>query len=193
MALDWQPVYPDLIPRRRRPLAGGIAAMPPWNTGIFPIPDLLAGLTFKAVFPDAVPHRRTPLASYEVSTGALFFVGVVHPTAFLPRYPDTVPHRRLSAAHHPAVAEPPPSQGIVVAQSLAWQARYPPNVVRRLRQPMAGAFYTIPPEVAAGAVVCLTWISQDVTVPTFLNEDLTVPSFLGEGLAQPSFLDEDLC
>lgn len=188
---DWLPFYPDLLSRRHGRLGPSLAS-PPYNAAIFPVVDVLAGLTFLPSYPDRVPHLRIPREQTGVTTAAIF-VTAIHPLAWLPVYPQRVPRRRLSLGGHLSYAAPPLGYQMVVAQSLAWQARFPSSVPHRLPPKPAGLFWTIDPSIAAAGVFCVDLALDTFASPTLLAQTLTVPAMIEEGLGTAQLLDEDLC
>ena len=189
---DWLPTHPDLMPRRRRRLGEALASLPPYTTAVFPVPDVLASLTFLPHYPDRVPHLRVTREQTAVMTGAIF-VTAIAPLAWLPIYPAWGPHRRLSRGGMPFLAAPPPGFFMVVAQSLAWQARFPDRVAHRLPPKPAGLFWTIDPSIAAAGEFCVDLALDTFASPTMLAQALTAPTMIEEGLGTAQLLDEDLC
>lgn len=189
---NWLPFYPDLPTRTRARLEPTLAGQPPYNTGIFPVPDLLAGLTFLPRFPDRVPHVVEPREQLIVTTAAIF-VTAVAPESWLPIYPVIVPRPRLSAAARPSITEAPPSVQVVIAQSLAWGAGYPSRVPRVMSRQPDGAFSTVTPLVAASTIVCSELVNEALRSPVFLSPVLRSPGVVREGLTRPQLIAEALC
>lgn len=189
---QWLPFYPDLLPRAWSRLDPPLASQPPYNVGIFPVPDLLATQTFYPIFPDLTPRRPFLREQTTVPAAAIFSTARA-PTSWLPSYPALVPRPQLPVAARPEDAGPPLSVQMVIAQSLAWKARYPAQVPPPIFLQLGGFFYAIPPEVAAAAVTCVDLALDTLDQPGLLAESLTLPDFQGEGLGMPTFLGEDLC
>jgi hypothetical protein len=189
---DWLPTYPDLLPRRPSPRWPSLAAQPPYNTEIFPVPDVLADLTFLPSFPDQVPHVTTTREQTVVTTAAIL-VTAIAPLAWLPHYPGTVPHRRLPAGGMLDYTAAPPGYQTGVAASGAWRARYPDAVPHRRPLQPGGSFDAVLPAVAAAGELCVDLGLEGLTTPALLAEALTTPTMIEEGLGTPALLDEDLC
>ncbi len=185
---DWLPTYPDLpirMPRRRESSVADLA----YSAEAFPVPDVLAGLTFLPLFPDRVPHLRI-LRELAQDAWPGEEVSLIFPLVWLGDFPDQVPHRRLPwGAHLPA--EAPPGAGVVVAQSLAWQAQYPSGVPHRFPPNLGGLVWTIAPSLLGAPCVHLGLETTATTA--FLAEALTLPALLEEGLGSPALIEEDLC
>jgi len=188
---DWLPTYPDVLPRRRAPRWQALA-QPPYNTEIFPVPDVLADLTFLPTFPDRVPHLRVTREETWVTSAAITSTALA-PLTWLGHYPLMVPHRRLPAGAMQEIAAPPPGYQVVVAASLAWQSHYPSSVPHRRPLQPGGSFSTVDPSVPAGEVLCMDLGLDTLTTTTMLGEALTTPTVLAEGLGTTTVLDEDLC
>jgi hypothetical protein len=188
---NWLPFYPDLLPRRRALRGSALASQPPYSAAIFPVVDVLAGLTFLPAYPDRVPHVRETREQTTVTTSAIFTT-ILAPAGWFPAYPDQVPHRRLAIGNLPSAA-PPFGYFVVVAQSLAWQARYP-DCVAYHRPPLpAGAFWTIGPEIAAAGEPCVALGLDTFGAPALLAQVVSLPALIEEGLGTPALIDEDLC
>ena len=189
---DWLPTHPDLMPWRRRRLGEALASLPPYTTAVFPVPDVLASLTFLPSYPDRVPHLRVTREQMAVMTGAIF-VTAIHPLVWLPRLPPWGARTRLPLGAYLAYAAPPLSYQMVVAQSLAWSARYPDRVFHDRPPAPAGLFWTIDPSIAAAGEFCVDLALDTFASPTLLAQALTVPAMIEEGLGTAQLLDEDLC
>jgi len=189
---DWLPFYPDQLPKRRALIGPALASQPPYNTEIFPVTDVLAGLTFLPTFPDRVPHTRTTRETTWVTSAAVTATAV-HPLVWLGRYPDRVPHRRTPLGAYQFLAAPPPGYLVTVAQRLAWLPKYPDRVPHRRLLPPAGAFWTILPAAAVGTICGVDLAQETFASPALITQALAHPDCLGEGLGAPAFIDEDLC
>lgn len=189
MALDWLPIYPGQVPHRRLRLEGGSA--PPFTAKTIPVPDVLATRTFFPTYPGQVPHRRSQVARAELLEPFLFPAALA-PEGWLPIYPGMVSHRRLTAPR-PTLFEPPPGALVVVAQSLAWQAKYPDRVAHHRPPTLGGSFDAISPTVAAAGETCVHLIDAGFTTPALLAATLTATGFAEETLTTPGLVTEDLC
>lgn len=185
----WLPFYPDLPPRAPKRRAPALAAQPPYTTDIFPVPDVLASLTFAPSFPDRVPRRCAPEGWAAVSSA--WDYGSLQAVSWRPTFPDRFARAARLTPESWVVAPSP--VGVIVAQSLAWRAVVPDRGPHRRLPTLAGAFWTIPPEIPAAAVVCVTWAQDAVAQASAVEADLSSPAYTGEGLAQATFTDEDLC
>lgn len=190
---DWLPTYPDRPERRRRPLADALASQPPYSSAIFPVPDVLASLTFLPSYPDRVPHLRVPREQLTVTTAAIFAAAVA-PTAWLPIFPDRVPHRRTPLGAHLSCVAPPPGQEVVVAQSLRWLPHWPDRVPhRRSLQPTGMAWGGAPLNVLVGGVCGIDFALETFAAPALITQVVVSSGMVAEGLGSPAFIDEDLC
>ena len=189
---DWLPFYPDLLPQRRARLGPSLASQPPYNAEIFPVVDVLAALTFLPSYPDRVPHLRVAREQMTVTTAAIF-VTAIAPLAWLPFYPSRGARTRLPLGAYLSYAAPPLGYQMVVAQSLAWQARYPDWIPHQRPPAPAGLFWTIDPSIAAAGEFCVDLALDTFASSTLLAQTLTVPTMIEEGLGTAQLLDEDLC
>lgn len=189
---DWLPTYPDQLRRRRSRLAPALASQPPYNFEVFPVPDVLASLTFLPVFPDRVPHLRVTREETGVMTAAQIAT-IVAPLGWLPIYPLTVPHRQLATGSIPTEAAPPLGVQVLIAQSLTWQPGWPTSVPHHRPLQPGGLTWVPSPTVAAADALCVDLALDTFAAPTLLGQALTTPTALAEGLGTSTFLDEDLC
>ena len=81
----------------------------------------------------------------------------------------------------------------VIAQWLAWQAKFPDRVPHRRLLPPAGEFSAINPVVAAGGEPCVDLALDTLDSPALIAQVLTAAGVLSEGLASPALINEDLC
>jgi len=176
-------------PRHRRKQA---FAQPPYNFEIFPVSDVLAGLTFLPSYPDRVPHHHVT-REQTVVTSAAIFVTAIAPLAWLPSFPSWGMRTRLPRGAYPSYTGPPLSYQMVVAQSLAWQAHFPDRVPHRRLPLLGGFFWAIDPSIPAGAIPCVDLGLETFGSPALLVQMLTVPTMIEEGLGTPALIDEDLC
>jgi hypothetical protein len=188
---DWLPTYPDRPPRpaRRR---GQAFAQPPYNPAIFPVPDVLAGLTFLPRYPDRVSHHHTTHEQTGVASAAVF-VPAIASLAWLPTFPAWGGRTRLPRGAQQAYAGPPLGYQMVVAQSLAWQARYPDRVPHRRLPKPGGCCWAIDPSIPASAMPCVDLGLETFGSPALLAQAFTHPTLIEEGLGAPALIDEDLC
>jgi hypothetical protein len=189
---NWLPFHPDLLPRRRRRLGEALASLPPYTTAVFPVSDVLAGLTFLPYYPDRVPHLRVTREQMAVMTGATL-VTAIAPQSWLPIFPGWGARTRLPLGAQVSYTGPPLGYAAVVAASLAWQAGFPSAVPHRLPPKPAGLFWAIDPSIPAAAAICLDLGLDVFATSTLLTETGTAPALIVEGLASPRLLDEDLC
>lgn len=189
---DWLPTYPDVLPPRRAARGEALASLPPYTTAVFPVPDVLASLTFLPSFPDRVPHLRVTREQTSVTTAAIL-VTAIAPQAWLPSYPPWGARTRVPLGAYPSYSAPPLGMQVVIAQSLAWQARFPGSVPHRRPPAPAGLFWTIPPEIPAAAVPCVAFGLETFGSPALRAQALTTPTIIEEGLGTTTLLDEDVC
>lgn len=191
---DWLVPEPSLPPRRRSTAAYAPAVFwAPFSTEAYPVPDVLAGLTFLPSYPDLVPHPRWRRSQYEVNTGALLSTAVA-PVAWLPVFPSRVPRRRLSVVARPSCFAPPAGAVVVVAQRQAWKARFPDRVSHQRPPVLAGSFWTIPPFAPAWAIGCGVHLAGDMlTTPLIVAEATTLTDLTLEVGTSTTLLGEGLC
>jgi hypothetical protein len=190
---EWLPFYPDVLPRRRSLQGPALASQPPYNAEIFPVPDVLAGLTFLPTFPDRVPHTRTP-REMTWATSAAVTSTAVRPLSWGPTYPDRVPHRRFRLGNVLSLAAPPPGQQVYIATSLAWMPRYPDWVAHhRALQPAGATAFVAPLTIVSSGYPCIDLALDTCTTPTILAQGVTTSAFSQEGLGSPGFIDENFC
>lgn len=185
--LGWLPAQGLIPPHRRTRLAGGMVA--PFAAVTIAVPAVAGALAFLPHFPDSVPHRRSLIRQLNPQV----FEAALRPTSWLPTYPGMVPHRRLSVAAHPSLCVPSPSELILVAQRMAWIARFPATVAHSRPPNPGGEIYMTPPQIIAAGEACVELTDQTLTSPTLRLEALTSPDLLGELLTQPVLITEDLC
>jgi hypothetical protein len=166
---DWLPFYPDQLPKRRSLVGPALASQPPHNSAIFPVPDILASLTFLPSYPDRVPHLRVTRERTVVDIAAWAQLAI-SPLRWLSTYPSQVPHRRFQVARQIAYTGPPLSQAMVVAAALGWLPRYPDRVPHR-RLPARGGearvvTMIVPPIPPPAPSPLLAWLGcYPATVP----------------------------
>jgi len=189
--LTFSTTYPDRSPQWRTPRWAQAVGEVEHAVAVFPIPDILASQTFWPSFPDRVATTETARRHTD-ATLAAWSVTAIHPLAWTAVYPDRVAPRALPRAAHPAEAAPPPGQGVVVAQTLAWEAVTPARVpVWRLLDP--GGQPWIPDLETLGLVPCLHLAEDAATTTALTDETLTVTALLDGELVRTALIDEDLC
>jgi hypothetical protein len=190
---DWLPFYPDQLPKRRALVGPALASQPPYNIEIFPVPDLLAALTFFPSFPDQVPRHRVPRSESTVTTAAIFTAAVA-PLAWLPTFPDRVPHRRMRLGSHLSCVAAPPGQQVLIGTSLEWLPSWPSQVPHRRSLQPAGAPPYIAPLNTVSAGLCGVELGLETCAsPALITQIVVTPGLVSEGLGSPAFIDEDLC
>jgi hypothetical protein len=185
VALDWLPIYPDMVPHHRQKITGGSPALFTVKTN--PPPDILAGLTFLPDYPDQVPHRR----SIVTQASPMDFSAALIPTSWRPTYPDQVPHRY--SVNVGGLTEPPPGAGILIAQSMAWQARFPDKVPHRRYHEAGGEVFLTEPAIIAAGEPCVELIDTAFTVPTFIDATVTISTLVDAEFTTPTLTDGEFC
>lgn|SRR3990167_1178024 len=187
---DWLPFYPDAAPRRRPPYGPALVSQPPYTTAIFPVTDVLASLTFAPVYANRAPARRAPHETMVWTTplGPL----PVSPLSWLPILSSALIRRPPRGCW--VDSAPPPSTQVVIAQSLAWQARgtdqrpVARGLPTRLRRALT---WTVDPTILTAP--CVDLGLEAVATTDLLNEALASPALIDEALGTPTLLNEDLC
>lgn len=190
---DWLPFYPDQLPKRRALIGPALASQPPHNPAIFPVPDVLASLTFLPSYPDRVPHLRVTRESTLVNTAALV-APALSLLSWSPRYPDRVPHRRTPLGAHLSFVSAPPGQQVLIATSLAWLPYCPDRVPhRRSLQPSGAPTHVAPLNTVSAGVCCVEFGLDTCASPALIVQIVVTPGMVAEGVGSPAFIDEDLC
>lgn len=192
MALDWIPIFPDLLPRRRS-RQGDLPVI--YTAVVIPAVQAPGNLAFLARYPDQVPHQASRAARTEVS-GPLIFPDAITPTGWLPGYPDLVPHRRLTVGSHPNYQSSTYGDLAITAQQLGWKASYPETVPHRrfLAGMGGGAVYAILPSVAAAVPGLCVALANDLLVSsTSVTETLRSATLVTESETSSTFLAEGIC
>lgn len=191
--LEFLSFYPNRLPEHPAPHVTWPSAFAvPYSKQAYPAPDILATQRFLPTYPPAA--RRQPRnfdRSFSTSSAALD--QTIHPTRWQPTFPSQPPplHRSRSA---PSVFEPPPSVGVVIAQSLAWRPTFPDYTTRAHRLTAGESFYAIPPSVPASVPGLCVELGLDAVASTDLrSEAATVSDLLDESAVSSSLLSEDVC
>lgn len=188
--MDWLPVYPDLLPKKRTPRPKDSVFMVPISQSVIPATDVLATKWFLPVYPHRVARKTWIDRTFITSAAWLDYIA--HPLSWLPIYPAQVPKTR-PARKHPSEFEPPPSVQVIIAQSMAWAPHFPDRVHRTRLQALGGVFYAIPPSVPAAAVVCLNWGLESLTTSALVDEGVTFSTLINERLTTSTLTDEEVC
>jgi hypothetical protein len=93
----------------------------------------------------------------------------------------------------PVLFEPPPGTQVVIAQSLAWQAKYPSQVHHTRPPNPGGTIESVNPGIAASGILCIELTPLGLTAPQLFGPALTIPVMLDAALGTPSLLGGDLC
>lgn len=179
--------YPDLLRRPRRTPPPAVAWCP-FSYNAYPVPDVLASLTFQPIYVDRT--RRAPSRVPRWELVAPFPVAVA-PLGWLPSYPDRIPARRLPPAQQLSGADVSGSL-VVVGQSLAWAPRLPAWLARRRPTFEQIAFLT-PTLVIAAGVDCLDFHEEAIVNPALADAILGAPAFHDTSLSRPALTGEEVC
>lgn len=194
MALDWIPIFPDVVPHRRSLILGDNEQ--PFTFAVIPPVQAPGFLSFLPIFPDLVPHHASRAARTETIKPPPYFLAAITPVSWIPIYPDRVPHRRLTAGSHPSYQSTTYGDLMVIAQQEAWKATFPDRVPHRRPPAGFGGFsvYPIQPSVAAAVPgICVDLVNDLLVSSTFLSEALHSSTLITEGETSSTFLTEAIC
>lgn len=187
---------------RRRPwrLWPSRASRPPFSAAIFPVPDILANLTYLPSYPDLTPHRMAHSHIPREQQGATvppIDPSVIAPLAWLAILPAWRAPRSYPAVARPDLAPdlavPPPGEQVVVAQALGWRPIWPEWSVAHFLHPWlpAAEGWSVDPSLLTIACVAL---GLETTATTgMITETLTAPALIDEGFGAPRLIDEEIC
>lgn len=183
---NWLPFYPDRLetPARRRDTS---PAFLPHASAVYPVPNILASLTFFPRFPDRVPALRLPREGMAA--------GLVDPLAFsplvwLPVFPlrvPVIPPRLQGLASDPTFGA-----GLAIAASLAWQAVYPERVPHLTLFDVGGEAFWVDPSLL-GLAPCVHVALDQAAQTGFIAAQLPSTTMLAPSVTTTDLIDEDLC
>ena len=192
MALDWLPIYPDLLLRVD---TSGLFANPFTVENLDPIPRPAppTELTWLPRYPDWIAPPRSLDVSAQQAVARWWGLPLFD-FRWWPILPDWLEEADLDTALQQTMAPLTPST-------------YPAIAVRQAWEPQIPALFFAPPPLTQGtphqlviplaalvdSTVCVQWGSEAVTVPDFLTETTTAPDFLAEALTRPALTTEGIC